>query len=161
MNPTSAVTATQQQPRDVHAPAAPGFWPPAPGWWLLAIMLLLALLVAGRQLYRYYQLRRYRHRLLNLLSILQNSGLAVTRPAQFAAEISMLLRRVALTRFPPQQVATLNGHDWLQFLDATGGHGRFCNGAGQVLADGPYRPDIELNARELLALAHDWIRRNS
>jgi hypothetical protein len=161
MNANTSISDALQQLRDVHAPAWPGFWPPAPGWWLLGLLLLLAAGFAGWRLYRYYQLRRYRRQLLDLIGILQNSGLAVQKPAQFAAEISMLLRRVALTRFPQQQVAALNGAAWLQFLDETGGHGGFRNGPGQVLAEGPYRPDIELNPPALLALTRDWIKRNS
>lgn len=161
MNTNTPVADALAQLRDVHAPALPGIWPPAPGWWLLAVLLVLVTGFAGWRLYRYYRLRRYRRQLLELLDILQHSELRVEQPALFAAEISMLLRRVALTRFPPQQVAALSGRDWLQFLDASGGRGGFCNGAGSVLADGPYRTDIELDAPELLALARAWIRRNS
>ena len=32
-----------QQLRDIHLPAAPGWWPPAIGWWLLAIVVAGAL----------------------------------------------------------------------------------------------------------------------
>ena len=31
--------------RDVHVPAAPSMWPPAPGWWLLAAAALTVIAV--------------------------------------------------------------------------------------------------------------------
>ena len=41
MNPQDPLS----QLKDIHLPATGGFWPPAPGWWLLALILLLAHLV--------------------------------------------------------------------------------------------------------------------
>ena len=34
------------QLRDIHLPDTGGFWPPAPGWWLLALLSLTALALA-------------------------------------------------------------------------------------------------------------------
>ena len=37
MNPQDPLS----QLKDIHLPAAGGFWPPAPGWWLLTLLALL------------------------------------------------------------------------------------------------------------------------
>jgi hypothetical protein len=81
----------------------------------------------------------------------------------FVAAVSLLLRRLALARYPRERVAGLNGPDWLAFLDDAGGGGRFREGPGRALADCPYRPAVpgageapELDS--LVALAADWIR---
>ena len=39
MNPQDPLS----QLRDIHLPDTGGFWPPAPGWWLLALIALAAL----------------------------------------------------------------------------------------------------------------------
>ena len=149
------------QLRDVHAPAFPSFWPPAPGWWVLALILFVTLLLCVSWGYRRLQLKRYQRSVLTLFEILANSDLAIADPSRFAAEVSALLRRVTLTRFPRSQVAALEGTAWLTFLDQTGGGGQFSSGPGQVLAEGPYMPRAELDEKALLALAKDWVRRNS
>ena len=60
--------------------------------------------------------------------------------AASARALSRLLRRYALARFPGQRAAALTGEDWLSFLDAHGGGGRFRDGPGRLLADaiGPF-----------------------
>ena len=79
MNPNPSGCAAEL--RDVHAPALPGFWPPAPGWWLAAAdAVLVSRCLLGWRLYRRYRLRRYRRQVLAIsIGILQNSGLAVQK----------------------------------------------------------------------------------
>ena len=81
--------------------------------------------------------------------------------AGFVAELSTLLRRVALRRYTRTRVASLTGPDWLRFLDNTGGGGDFEKGVGQILEAGPYQPQIrEVPAEELLKLVRIWVRKN-
>ncbi len=147
--------------RDIHGAPAPGFWPPAPGWWVVGLLALIALVALGWLLHRYY--RRWRRRrlafqgLTDLSHAFENAG-DVT---PLVAELSILLRRVALTRFPRHQVAGLSGAEWLNFLDRTGGKGEFAQGAGKILAYGPYRPQVETDRESLLALVKRWLKENA
>ena len=143
---------------DILAAPAPAFWPPAPGWWLLLVLLLGVLIVgAWRGILSVRQHRR-RARILGELD-----ALAARSPDQVAAQVSMLLRRVALMRFARHEVAPLSGNAWLAFLDRTGGHGAFIQGAGSVLATAPYVCAHHINAVDndaLIALARQWIKQN-
>ena len=58
--------------------------------------------------------------------------LASERTPDALAHMSVLLRRLALMRFPRQHVAALTGNAWLRFLDESGGNGRFTARAGPV-----------------------------
>lgn len=158
MNPASQ---TALQLRDIHLPAEPGWWPPAPGWWVVATLSLALLVWLGRIALRHYRLHRQRQRILAMLDALTQPGGEVSPAA--IAEISMLLRRLALARFPRQQVAALTGAEWLRFLDRTGGGGRFSHGPGQVLASGPYRPTLpaDVDVAALSTLVREWIKKNT
>ncbi|TCK17890.1 uncharacterized protein DUF4381 [Thiogranum longum] len=144
--------------RDIHAAPAPPFWPPAPGWWLVAVLILVLVTVVGMWLYRRYRRHREWQRIEAELDRL--AALANDDPAAFATGLSTLLRRVALQRFDRQRVAPLSGEAWLQFLDETGGEGEFSQGIGQVLADAAYVPEPDaIPAEPLLVLARHWIRK--
>ena len=133
---------------------------PGPGWWLLVgLALVLAAMLA------LYLVRRRRRRTVARLALGElarlRAGLATNSdPSDFVRGLSRLLRRFALARFPRRRVAGLTGTAWLEFLDAQGGDGRFCNGPGRLLAEVPYQPTAELPSAELAALAEDWIARN-
>lgn len=146
--------------RDYHLPDAPSWWLPAPGWWLLAVLLLV--LLAGlawwwrRRRQRLAVAHSARHELSQLRARLAHDG----DTGAFVRDLSKLLRRFAIARFPAQRVAALSGEDWLRFLDAHGGNGRFVEGAGRQLLDAPYRQHAEVAAAELAALVEDWVRHN-
>ncbi|MDQ6629933.1 MAG: DUF4381 domain-containing protein [Pseudomonadota bacterium] len=150
------------QLRDIHLPPAPPFWPPAPGWWIVAAVLLALLAWGGHAAWRQSHLRRERRRVMEVLARLE-SGLASERSPEGLANISVLLRRLALVRFPRASVATLTGNAWLRFLDESGGQGRFADGPGRVLGSGPYQRALpaDLDIVGLVALVREWVDRNS
>ena len=130
--------------RDVHVPATPSMWPPAPGWWLLASGLLLVLGVAG------WLHRRRSQRLQGWQRLFDQALQAESHPGQVAA-ISELLRRAA--RRVDADADRLQGQDWLRFLDGDAGTD-FSQGAGTLLLEGGYRRELEpgaLDAVQVLA----------
>jgi hypothetical protein len=155
-------TSQALQLRDIHLPAAPPFWPPAPGWWLVAAAALLVLAWLGRVALRRHRLRRQRQQALAALAQFERD-LASERSPGALAQISIMLRRLALLRFPRRDVAALTGNNWLRFLDESGGGGRFLDGPGRVLATGPYQAVLpaDTDVRELVALVRSWIVRNA
>jgi hypothetical protein len=119
--------------RDIHAAAAPPWWPPAPGWWLVLGALAL---VVGAALW----LRARRRRRERAIARLFDDALAqADTPAAQLAAISELLRRAARRRAPDAD--RLQGEEWLRFLDAGLAKPVFADG-GALLHEGPFRRDV-------------------
>ena len=152
--------------RDWHDPGnlseLLAWWPPAPGWWVLAglavLLIGLALFWWARRRSRLAVMRAARLELAAL-----SRGLEEGRDGRgYAAGLSRLLRRLALLRYPREQVAGLSGGAWLDFLDATGGKGEVARGAGRLLVEGAYRRAVDLDqARDLGRLVARWVEANA
>ena len=110
--------ALLQQLRDIHAPLAPGFWPPAIGWWILLLVLVLLLVGGIYRLRKYLQSRRYRKQALRLLKQIEATRNAQA-PAQTMQQLLILLKRTAFTayRHSRNTIANLYGHDFFVFLE--------------------------------------------
>ena len=80
-------------------------------------------------------------------------------PFEPIAETNVLLRRFALAYYPDQNIASLTGSDWLNFLDQSGKTQDFSRGAGRILIDAPYRAgQLEnYNSDEFIPLIRKWI----
>lgn len=120
MNPQSQIPLPQDplaQLRDIHLPQSVSWWPPAPGWWLLALLLLVGLAIAARWLWLRYQRSAYRRtgaaELEQLFASWQNSA----DTSAFLQQLNALLKRIALYSFPGADVASMNGTRWTDFLD--------------------------------------------
>jgi hypothetical protein len=146
--------------RGIHVPPPPGFWPPAPGWWVLTILLMTLLAMGLLWLRRRYHARRFRHQVMLELDNI-TAGYKDTNIHDLVAAIGVWLRRVALHRYPAEQVASLTGSAWLEFLDDTGGEGQFSRGVGQVLESGPYSSrELAVPVDSLLSLVRSWGEKN-
>jgi hypothetical protein len=134
--------------RDIHVPAAPSLWPPAPGWWIVA-----AAVIATIALVLWYRARQRRRREAMLTLFDETVTAAVGAPAKIAA-ISELLRRASRRR--NANADRLDGEDWLCFLDAGIRGTAFTAGPGRLLLDGGFRPQVgtaELEALRNVARA--------
>ena len=118
--------------RDVHVPAAPSLWPPAPGWWLVAAALLTVIAVLWLLKSRQQRKLQARQRLFD------EACRDLPASAQIAA-MSELLRRAA--RKIDKHADRLQGEDWLRFLDGKKGED-FSKGAGRLLLEGGFRRDV-------------------
>ena len=132
------------QLRDVHEVFAPAWWPPAPGWWLL-----LAAILAIAAFFAWRTLRRHRRRAMILRLFDETVAQAATPSLQVAA-MSELLRRAA--RRKHANADTLDGDDWLRFLDAGLPQPVFAAGAGALLRDGGFRADVSAHEAEALRI---------
>lgn len=147
--------------RGYHFPEPVSWWPPAPGWWLLAALLLALVVTAALALLRRRRRRAALRAALRELDSLHEAQ-SDSDPASLARQLSRLLRRFALTRFPHREVAGLAGDDWVRFVDAHGAEGQSGERIGRLLQDAPYRPGGDVAATaQLAALVRSWILHNA
>jgi hypothetical protein len=90
---------------DIVLPPAVPWWPPAPGWIVLAVIVLLLLLWLAVRLRRRWQRTAHRREALRAL-----------RDAGDAGAVGALLRRTALAEYPREQIAALRGSAWVDWL---------------------------------------------
>jgi len=107
------------QLEDIHLPEAVSNWP-APGWWLLAVLVLASVAGAAIWLWRYRQRNYYRRLASKQLQQLWNSSLTSGDFSNYCEQANALVKRTALTAFPRQQVAALYGESWVDFLALSG-----------------------------------------
>lgn len=102
--------------RDIHLPAPITWWPVAPGWYVLVIMLLMGLVGIVYLLFfrKQQRVKREAQCLLKTYMRSYQQGAAVE---EVCAQVSELLRRVAIYYYPQtNSIASLQGEAWLDFL---------------------------------------------
>jgi hypothetical protein len=145
--------------RDIHLPPLPALaW--LPEWGVAAFAAGAALFAAGVWRARRRHARRQLRAALRELGRLDAAYARDGDATRFTRGLSRLLRRHAVTCFGGAGVASLCGAAWLQFLDARGGAGAFCQGPGAVLETRPYQSRGEIDAPALSALVRHWLKEN-
>jgi hypothetical protein len=153
-------SASLQNLHDIVTPGPLPWWPPAPGWYVLIVMVAITLLVLLWKAWRHWLRNRYRGEALRELARIGQGG-----PAGDLREAPVLLKRAALSAWPRKAVASLVGEDWYRFLDESAQTDRFQGGAGVLLDRLAYRTDAdpaltEQEAAEVLDAARMWLKRH-
>ncbi len=155
VNPDNAQLLSQL--RDIHAAAAPGGWPPAPGWWLLGALAALGLYFLARAGWRRLKARRRRRAWLRALEAVDRQWDPRSQPHEYLAGMNRLFRAVALKAFPDRACGRLQGDEWVAFIRnlLPEGGAPTCLSA---LARGPYEPLPEFDAPALREQARTWVK---
>lgn len=155
-------TASAQDPlaqlQDIHLPAEIGLWPPAWGWWVLALLIIATVSALVFFIKRKISRNAYRTiAIAELNSIHKKYG--SDQSSEYLQNLSIILRRTALSGFGSQFNASLKGHEWLQWLDeqCTKTNLQFSQGVGAALLIGPYQKNPEFNRDELHKLSLIWV----
>ncbi|MGB1009364.1 MAG: DUF4381 domain-containing protein [Thiolinea sp.] len=148
------------QLRDIHVPADVGWWPPAYGWWLLFLLCLLLVFI----LLRHWRRKKARPFIPQVcqpaLQELQRLEKAhADNPGQLIRELSVLLRRSAISLYGRHQVSGLSGSHWLEFLDQQQqGNGKvFSERFRKMLTELPYREHSDASAGDLVSAVRKWL----
>jgi hypothetical protein len=146
------------QLRDIHAAADPGWWPPAPGWWLLMLLTAGLLALALRYGYQRWRIMRRRGRLLAALERIGQEIDPEVNPQEYLASMNKLFRVVALRAFPGTVCVRLQGTEWVHFLQSLLPEGS-PSASLAVLASGPYEPSPQFDVNSMRQLANTWVKK--
>jgi hypothetical protein len=139
-----------QQLRDIHVPDPPGLWPPAPGWWLLGVIVIAAAVYAAWRLGREAQRRRpIRHARVLYTRIHQRHCQGELSAEGYLNGANELLKRLLIHAFGDDAARHASGDDWLRLLDRYAGEAAFSEGAGRALGDDRFRPGAEVDVEAL------------
>lgn len=146
--------------RDLHLPDPIGWWPLAPGWWVLAALAAVGLVLLLRHYARARTGAAARRRALKELRRLSADYETHRDAVVFSSGLSQLLRRTMLAYAPRGDVAGLTGEAWLAWLDRDFEEPLFTSDTGRKLLELPYRrPDDDVAALELVDLVSAVRRR--
>lgn len=141
--------------RDIQVPEAISSWPPAIGWWILAVLVPLCLYLT----YRLYKRLTRKTALTEAKKYLQElrEDKKMTKRQKVVA-ISGLMRRIAVTLYPRVRVASLTGDKWLNFLDESIPNRGFNSDTGWLLTKGLYgKKDDSYYIAPLINLCETWL----
>ena len=154
MNPQG--TDLLSQLRDIHgAPEAP-WWPPAPGWWVLAALVAILLFLAIRKLMQQYRVRQRRLQLISFLEKVERDVDPRKQPEEYLASLNRVLKIVALRAFPGSHCAQMQGREWTDFLQIKLGE-KAPGDELSILATGPYQRHPRFDAGTLSEITRLWI----
>ena len=145
---------------DIHLPAEISFWPPAFGWWILALLLLIAGSFATRKLYEKAERRKAcQYALAELENCLEklDESAGQKKLLRYVNDVNTVLRRVALAKFPESNPGSLVGETWIAFIRRTGNSSQLDDQLSAALSHGRFRKQLEVDSQALNQMARSWI----
>ncbi|MED7788683.1 DUF4381 domain-containing protein [Francisella sp. 19X1-34] len=147
------------QLKDIYLPdRISQWWPLAYGWWIVLGVIVLIIILAIIILRFKKKKQQYKDSIINEFRQ-EVEGVYKNNPTHVLESISVYLKRVALQKFPSENIKTLYGEKWLEFLDSKIDDESFETTKARLL-ENTYKP-IELDTStfgEIMAVAEKWLR---
>ena len=99
-----------QDLKDIRTPDLIANWPPAYGWWVLLLLFLVVICLLTIYIVKIRKVRLAKRQALAALQQINSASL------HSIPQLNQLLKRVAMTYFPDQNVQMMHGTQWTDFL---------------------------------------------
>lgn len=132
--------------RDIVQLPPVSWWPLAPGWWVVLMVLAIISIVAAVRAWQRWSANAYRRAALHEL-----------QSATTVSAVEKILKRAALCAFSRKEVASLAGHAWCQWLGETSGS-EVPPTVAHSLTEDVFRYPNSVDTAETRAFAAEWIK---
>ncbi|WP_022942875.1 DUF4381 domain-containing protein [Psychromonas hadalis] len=136
------------QLNDIIGPNAPSWFPPAPIYWGLLLFFMALIFITYAFLKQHQKHQKKQKTLLNKLHQLEQQQANFIR-------LNQLLKAAALSYFPREEVASLHGEQWFDFLQKYSTSPLLGN--KQHFVQRLYQVDIEALDKDDYRAAKKWI----
>ena len=141
--------------KELANPEAVSWWPLAPGWYVVAAVLLMLLAWLAWRRIRRWQHDQYRRDALGEIQRMSSDEATLH-------ELPSLIRATALAAYPRADVAALRGAAWIDWLNASAGKTLFASDDALVFDALVYAPGghrlSEDDRKRLLQSSKRWTR---
>ena len=151
--------------KDIHLPDSILWWPPAPGWWVLGVVLIIFLflmLLLLPKLWRWLRYKPVRSLSLKEFYLIKQSHQQQADQKQTLQAITTLLRRTVMSKSGRIGHAGVVGDDWINQLNQMSQKDCFTQAQEELLKYGRYQPAIEgqnkADIDSLLQSCENWIK---
>jgi hypothetical protein len=143
--------------KDIHLPDVSLWWPPAPGWWVILISVILIIVFMPKFLrwLRWKPVKKLSLRELDRIRIELDNGVDDQKVAQ---QISTLLRRTVISYRGRAVAASTTGESWMQQLKQLSGEECFTPEQDKWLRIGQYQPSVRCETQAMLQSCENWIK---
>lgn len=134
----------------------------APGWYVLAALLLLLLVLLVSWAWRYYQKNKYRKYALNWLNEKEQQWLQSGDYETLVYETGMLLKRVAMRKYGRENIAGKRGAAFTTYINSTWRARAFTEADEYLLSQEIYHSEaIEAEkAMSFVGKVKQWIKQH-
>ena len=137
--------------KDIYLPVEPHWWPPAPGWWVIAALIFAILWWFGRRLWAYRVATRPIRAAQRIIdSLITEEATATSNDATLANQCNEVLKRLLVVALGMRTLTNQSGETWLRTLDQLSMTTSFTQGAGSALGEDRFRPQFSANRDALL-----------
>lgn len=136
--------------RDIHEPDPVSFWPLAPGWWIVLLIIIFSVFLLRWWLKR-DKSPRYKKLANEELKNITTNYEVQRNGHKTAGEVSELIRKIMILTDNRAEVAGMIDEEWLAYLDEKSGTELFTKGAGRILTTAVYQKESDIDVDGLLA----------
>lgn len=149
---------------DIHLPEPVSYWPPAIGWWLVALLIFVSLIILFWKFAAYRRQQRICQYALAELNSCYDAyshakpGNDTQNKLNYINRFNAVIRRVALVHYPQSNVASLDGSTWVDFIREKGDSSLVTEEIAAALQYGRFQAKCDVDVDNMHEFGEQWIR---